>query len=219
MLQQTQVSRVQDKYQAFLKQFPTLKRLKAASRADVIRAWQGLGYNRRAVALHKIAQSVMRLPEDPEELMKLPGIGPYTASAIAVFAFGKRLPMIETNIRRVFIHEFGIIHDREIFSYLAKTPQTREWYYALMDYGTTIPRAVNRRSKHYIKQSKFEGSNRQVRGAILRVLTRRPSAGLNLLVKLLDFPAPRIRMNLVGLMKEGLIASAIEHHTVLYRLA
>lgn len=115
--------------------------------------------------------------------------------------------MIETNIRRVFIYEFSATYDREILSYLAKTPMTRDWYFALMDYGSSLPKEINRRSAQYTKQSKFEGSNRQIRGGIIQVLRRQKTARPQTLAKLLDFPLRRITMNLDNLAKEGFVAS------------
>lgn len=106
MLQQTQVERVVPAYQRWLKRFPTVKSLAHASRGEVLREWSGLGYNRRALALHACAQHILRqlngrFPTSPSELQKLPGIGPYTAHAIAVFAFRKQVPVVDTNIKRV----------------------------------------------------------------------------------------------------------------------
>ena len=176
MLQQTQVIRVIPKYRAWLKKFPTLGKLAATPLADVLVAWQGLGYNRRAIALHRLSQVINQLPKNPIELEKLPGIGPYTATAVCVFAHNQPHAMIETNIRRVFIYHFSIFHDREILNMVQKTMDVRnprDWYYALMDYGSYLSTQVenpNRRSAHYVKQSKFEGSFRQIRGEVLRLL-------------------------------------------------
>jgi A/G-specific adenine glycosylase len=185
MLQQTQTVRVLQKYPGFLTRFPNFDVLASAQPADVIREWQGLGYNRRALALHRTAQQVVShhggvLPSDPQTLLTFPGIGPYTAGAIAAFAFGVAVPIIETNIRRVFIHWFfpdrEDVRDAEILPLVEESLDTndpRTWYYALMDYGVMLKQTrgnANTRSAHYSKQSKFEGSDRQIRGAILRIL-------------------------------------------------
>lgn len=185
MLQQTQVSRVLIKYPEWLKKFPTWKSLASASTADVIKSWQGLGYNRRALALKKIAAKVVSeykgtLPHEPEVLETFPGIGPATARSICAFAFNLPVVFIETNIRRVYIHHFFAgktgITDYELRPIIEKTldrKNPREWYWALMDYGSYLVKQVenpNRQSKHYSKQSKFEGSRRQVRGEILKLL-------------------------------------------------
>jgi A/G-specific adenine glycosylase len=185
MLQQTQVERVLSKYMLFLNIFPTLKSLASAPLSDIITVWQGLGYNRRAVALKKTAGIITdtyhgRFPKMPDVLRTLPGIGHATASAIAAFAFNRPVLFVETNIRTVFIHYFfprkKKIHDGEIISLLEQTldaSQSREWYYALMDYGAYLKmtyRNPNNRSVHYVKQSRFQGSSRQVRGQIMRLL-------------------------------------------------
>lgn len=214
MLQQTQVSRVLPRYKAFIATFPTLSKLAAAHRVEVLKAWQGMGYNRRAVALHELAKNIKIIPSDTRQLIALPGIGPYTAAAIAVFAFNKQEVMIETNIRRVFIHEFGKTDDQEILKLVAQTlpvqEKTRDWYYALMDYGAFLKNGIgkgnpNRQSKHYTKQPKFEGSNRQIRGALVRELLDVKTVSPVRLAKKLGFPIEKIRLNLQQLKKEGLV--------------
>jgi len=185
MLQQTQVSRVQEKYKEFLKRFPTVRSLSKADFVDVLKVWSGLGYNRRGKFLRDAAIVVVdahkgKIPSDYESLRKLPGIGDYTARAVRIFAFNEPDILIETNTRTALIYHFGgatpIIHDREIWMYAkkaAKGQDPREWHWALMDYGAYLKRCGvrnNARSKHYVKQSKFEGSLRQKRGEILRNL-------------------------------------------------
>lgn len=194
MLQQTQVDRVAPKYKAFIKRFPNWQTLARASTADVLTYWQGLGYNRRALALQRMAQMVMRdhagrLPHDPEILEQFPGIGPHTAASICAFAFDLPVVFIETNIRSVFIHHFFTdridVTDAELQPLIAKMLDTncpRQWYSALMDYGTMLKKQVgnpSQRSKHYTKQSKFEGSRRQLRGRVLKLLLDRKD-GLSL---------------------------------------
>jgi A/G-specific adenine glycosylase len=189
MLQQTRVPRVLQKYPQFLAVFPDFPALAAARVVDLLAVWQGMGYNRRALYLHQLAQAVVaehggQLPDDPAILRRLPGIGPGTAGAIAAFAFNAPVVFIETNIRRVFIHHFFAdtdgVRDAELLPLIERTldhTNPREWYYALMDYGshlaTTIPNP-NRRSHHYTRQSRFEGSDRQIRGAIVRLLLEFP---------------------------------------------
>jgi A/G-specific adenine glycosylase len=185
MLQQTQVDRVRAKYQEFLAAFPELATLASAPLDRVLAAWQGLGYNRRAVALHRAARLLIadhrgHVPDDTAALVALPGIGTATAASIRAFAFDAPVVFIETNIRRVFIHEFfpgrEAVADAELVPLVAAALERRsprEWYYALMDYGAELARRVpnpNRRSRSYARQSPFEGSDRQVRGAILRAL-------------------------------------------------
>ncbi len=189
MLQQTQVSRVLVKYPEWLQEFPGFEVLAAASVAEVVAAWQGMGYNRRALWMRAAAQAVMRdfggvLPRDPVLLAGLPGIGPNTAGSIVAFAYDQPSVFIETNIRRVFIHEFFADRDdvadaelRLLIEAAVDHEHPREWYYALMDYGAALAKQVpnpNRRSKHYAVQSRFEGSLRQVRGEVLRRLLAGP---------------------------------------------
>ena len=150
MLQQTQVSRGEIKYKEFLKKFPTFKKLAEASTTDVLVAWQGLGYNRRALYLKKAAEAVMeqykgKLSDDPVLLVKLPGIGPYTAGAVCAFAFNKPVVLIDTNVRRVYIHHFfgdrAEVTDTELVPIIEATvpkDDAREWYSALMDYGSML---------------------------------------------------------------------------------
>ncbi len=220
MLQQTQVSRVLIKYPEWLKKFPTWKSLASASTADVIKSWQGLGYNRRALALKKIAEKVVseykgKLPKDPEILETFPGIGPATARSICAFAFNLPVVFIETNIRRVYLYHFFAgktgITDYELRPTIEKTldkKNPREWYWALMDYGSYLAKQVenpNRKSKHYSKQSKFAGSRRQMRGEILKLLKFQTSITLQQVEKL--FPERREEVEAVfsQLAKEGFI--------------
>lgn len=185
MLQQTQVGRVISKYAEFMTAFPDFSSLDRAPFEEVLRVWQGMGYNRRAKALKEGARRVMKefngsLPEDENILLTFPGIGKATASSIVTFAFNKPAVFIETNIRRVFIHFF--FHDQEgindhtIIELVERTlekEKPREWYYALMDYGAMLKTKVpnpNRRSSSYTKQSRFEGSDRQIRGLVLKII-------------------------------------------------
>ncbi|KAF0184132.1 MAG: A/G-specific adenine glycosylase [Nitrospirae bacterium] len=189
MLQQTQAERVHDKYLMFIKALPDFDSLADAPLHRILLLWQGLGYNRRALALKKIAELVVEkwngeLPSTVDALRGLPGIGHATASSIAAFAFNMPTVFIETNIRRVFIHHFFEdrldVHDREILPLVAAAldrRNPREWYSALMDYGSALKKQIpnpNRRSAHYVRQSEFEGSCRQKRGAVLKFLLNRP---------------------------------------------
>jgi A/G-specific adenine glycosylase len=152
MLQQTQVQRVQLKLREFIKQFPTIRKLAHAPVADVIRVWRGMGYNRRAVHLQKLASIVVKeydgkIPSDPESLRLLPGIGKYTAYAVACFAFGHRVPVVEVNVRRVLSRYFWKMNDvssvkpeNEIWKIAEEIlpRNASDWNQGLMDLGATI---------------------------------------------------------------------------------
>lgn len=186
MLQQTPVERVVPRYFAFVERFPAFSDLAEGSLRDVLSAWQGLGYNRRALSLHETAKEVVSgfagaLPRDPRILKGFPGIGPATAASVPVFAFNEPHAFLETNIRRVFLHFFFScaerpVSDREILP-LAEAAldrkDPRSWHYALMDLGSTLKKHVpapNRRSLHHARQGPFKGSNREIRGLVLRLL-------------------------------------------------
>ncbi|MEO8637894.1 MAG: A/G-specific adenine glycosylase [Candidatus Taylorbacteria bacterium] len=228
MLQQTQVGRVVAKYEAFVRIFPNFRTLARASLRDVLVLWQGLGYNRRAIALKKIAEIVEEkykgaLPESVEELDELPGIGEATASSIMAFAWNHPTVFIETNIRRVFIHHFfkdkKKIRDEDILFLVEKTlpaKNFREWYYALMDYGAMLKTEVpnpNRMSAHYAIQSKFKGSNREVRGGILKFVADKRKTTLNELNEL-PFDVRMIEKNLEALVNEGFLRKNVETITI-----
>jgi len=220
MLQQTQVERVAGKYPEFLVRFPDFETLAEAPLPEVLSVWQGLGYNRRALALKRLAQQVVEkwgggLPATEEDLRSLPGIGPATAGALLAFAFEQSVVFIETNIRRVFLHFFfpgreGVT-DREILPLLAETldlEQVRDWYYALMDYGTELKERgpnPNRRSAHYTRQAPFAGSNREMRGLILKTLLIRPVLSEQELARAVGRSTTRLRGILAQLEAEGFL--------------
>lgn len=220
MLQQTQVSRVEKKFPEFIATFPNFKALAQTDTTRLLRVWQGMGYNRRALNLRKLAQEVItahkgQLPSNMRALDALPGIGPNTAGSIRAFAFNLPSVFIETNIRRVFIHHFFAnkknVHDEQILELVEKTlpkENIREWYYALMDYGSHLAGKVenpNRKSAHYTKQSKFEGSNRQLRGALLRTILKGEVVDQSVFAKKYQKSAAQIRAVLADLKAEGFI--------------
>ncbi len=227
MLQQTQVDRVVPKYQAFLRAFPTVQTLASASLGDVLSVWQGMGYNRRAKFLHQAAQVIVNehggsVPKDVGALESLPGIGPATARSIAVFAFNQPCAFIETNVRSVIIHHFlgdteGVL-DTDVLFYVEHTidkENPRRWYNALMDYGTYLKKAhgnPSRRSKHHTRQKPFEGSDRQVRGAILRLLTERPHTKKKLSAEVQADKERLVRI-LTDLEEEGFIKKEKRSYT------
>lgn len=220
MLQQTQVDRVREKYLEFLAVFPTWRDLAGAELSRVLSLWQGLGYNRRAVSLQRCARAVLErfggtLPCEAGELESLPGIGPYTARAVAAFAFGVATPFIETNIRSVFIHHFFAdresVRDAEILPLVELAldrDNPRDWYYALMDYGATLKRGManpSRKSAHHARQSPFRGSNREQRGMILRAILAEPGVALSRLEARVALEAASLARNLEQLEREGFI--------------
>ncbi len=221
MLQQTQVGRVNEKYTSFIARFPDFQVLSRANLDDVLEEWQGLGYNRRALSLKKIAERVCDtyggvLPQDEKDLVALPGIGAATASSIVAFALNKPSVFIETNIRRVFIHCFFAdredVHDSEILPLVARMldpANPGEWYWALMDYGAYLGKNIpnpNKRSRHYRKQGNFEGSDRQIRGEIIRTLIQEGRMEKDTLLEKFPGDDSRCRTLIGQLEKEGFLS-------------
>lgn len=220
MLQQTQTERVIAKYTRWLELFPDVQTLAEAQLPDIFAAWSGLGYNRRACFL-KTACSVIAerfdgiVPSDIFQLESLPGIGPYTARAIATFAFNRPEIFIETNVRSVYLFFFfngqTEVKDAQLLPYIAQTldhSNPRRWYYALMDYGAQLKKSTknpSRNSAGYTKQSKFNGSLRQARGAILRVLVRQGGATLTDVSESEQIELDRMQKAADKMMSEGLL--------------
>lgn len=220
MLQQTQTYRVEQKYEQFVAELSTFEHLADAPLRTVLSLWQGLGYNRRALYLQQIAKKVIneydgQLPNNPTILETFPGIGKATAASICAFAFNRPTVFIETNIRTVFIHSFlsqqVSIADKSIMPLIEQTLdklKPREWYYALMDYGVLLKKSyphIAKKSAHYSKQSKFEGSNRQIRGLIIKILTEKGNASWGTLASIIKSKQDRIENILQQLCDEGLI--------------
>ncbi|MFC1555844.1 A/G-specific adenine glycosylase [candidate division KSB1 bacterium] len=229
MLQQTQVDRVLPKYQNFVGKFPDISSLAIAPFQEVLTSWQGLGYNRRALSLHKSARIILEefdgtIPKDIEDLIKLPGIGHATASEIAAFAYGIPNAFLETNIRTVYIYFFykdrDDITDGELLPFVEKTldqADPRNWYYALMDYGVMLKKQYGnpgRKSRHYAIQSPFRGSDREIRGAILRLLSQNTIMNEEEFYTELSFEKQRIKRLLTILEKEGFITSQKQQYTI-----
>ena len=221
MLQQTQVERVIPFYLKFIKRFPTPQALAQAPLTDVLSYWQGLGYNRRAKYLQGAAKMLTRdlnsvFPKNVEELETLPGVGPYTARAISAFAYNQPEVFIETNIRTVFMYfcfpNKKKVSDTEIFPLVAmalkkSNMSPRDFYAALMDYGAYLKKKgirLNSRSRHYLKQSKFEGSARQLRGAIVRELLQ-SSKTLTQLSQTISREKVDVEHELMKLQNEALV--------------
>jgi A/G-specific adenine glycosylase len=234
MLQQTQTSRVVEKYAQFVEALPTFEALANASQREVLTLWSGLGYNRRGLALQKIAQRVMQkfggqLPADPAILQTFSGIGPNTAGSICAFAFNSPSIFIETNIRAVFIHTFfkertDKVHDKELLPLIAQTVDplhARDWYYALMDCGVMLKKTYknpSRKSASHARQTTFEGSERQIRGMIIKLLTQFHALSFEQLEELIKKHPDRIARNLEDLCAEGLVQDEQIDQGKIYRL-
>lgn len=229
MLQQTQAERVVEKYNLFISKFPDFESLAKASLDEVIILWQGLGYNRRAVWMKQAAERIYKeynnaLPQDPKILEEFKGIGHATAREMTIFSYNIREPFIETNIRRVFIYFFFAdkqkIEDNQILQLVDKTiddQNPREWFYALMDYGVMLKKKFpkenpNLKSAKYVKQLKFQGSNRQLRGKILKLIIDNAGIEIDNLIKKLQeayskppWEKDAIHLNLDIMETEGII--------------
>ncbi len=230
MLQQTQASRVAERFPRFMDRFPSVKALARASDADVLAAWSGLGYNRRALALHRAARTVVRegWPRDVAGLQRLPGVGPYTARAIASLAFGQSVGVVDTNVRRWFLRRF-VVEDRPaalqaLADALAAPPgrdgSAAAWTHATMEFGAGIctsrapacgicpirdgcPSRGHADRIPVPRQAAFAGSTRAARGLLLRVLSAAPGHRMELSAahELLDGTLARV---IDGLEEDGL---------------
>ena len=229
MLQQTQTSRVSEKFMEFIRTFPDFNTLAKAPLEDVLNIWQGLGYNRRAIALKNIAEIVVscyngKLPADLDILKSFPQIGNNTASSILTFAFNIPTYFIETNIRRVYIYFFfqdkKIVYDKVILKLTKKTidlTNPREWYYGLMDYGVMLKKnhpELNKKSVHYRKQSKFKGSNREIRGEILKMLLEEKALEEIEIIQKIDKNPEKVKEILYIMSKEGFIKKSNQYYTI-----
>lgn len=224
MLQQTQVSRVVPKFTAWMKRFPTARSLANASLHEVLQYWSGLGYNRRGKYAHEAAkQLVDREPWTASDLEACKGIGYNTAAAIIVYSYNQPLVFVETNVRSVFMYYFedmlpltakGKVHDKDLEPYIRAAldeKDPRMWYWSLMDYGSYLKKEVGNstsKSAHYTKQSKFEGSFRQLRSRLLREIM---SAGGLSEEELLHLSKDdRLQKALKALQQDGLVTRSAE---------
>ncbi|MDR2587026.1 MAG: adenine glycosylase [Coriobacteriales bacterium] len=236
MLQQTQVARVLKYWERWMATFPTVDALAAASTTDVLELWQGMGYHRRALALKRSCELCAeryegRLPRDYEQLLELPGIGPATAAGVCVFAYGQPQVYLETNVRAVYLHHFfpdcDQVADRELIPLVEETcdkSDPRGWYYALLDYGNHLKSIMpnpSRRSRHHTRQSAFEGSVRQKRAELLRLVLAAPGTTTEELTEALnlversaarDVTLPdEVELLLATLAREGFLAARATH--------
>jgi A/G-specific adenine glycosylase len=218
MLQQTQVDRVIPKFEAFITRFPDETALAEAPLGEVLTLWNGLGYNRRAKYLHEAAKMITKefggtFPYEYDQLLRLPGVGPNTAGAILAYAFDRQVIFIETNVRTVYFHHFFDDGEKVSDSQLKKIVEEtmgkaspREFYWALMDYGTFLKKQGAGRiqqSAHYKKQSALKGSVREIRGQIVRALTKGDMA-IDMLQRSVDLD-DRFAAALAGLLSDGLV--------------
>lgn len=234
MLQQTQVPRVIRKFESWMRRFPDWQTLSRASTTDILREWSGLGYNRRALYLMRIAEAVTARPEafaflvaknrpkpQASALTTLPGIGPNTAGAILAYAFNEPHPFIETNIRSAYIHFFfpksrTKIPDSRLMPLIEATladprirSNPRKWHWALMDYGSHLKNTrpnPSRKSAHHVRQSAFKGSNRELRANILKALLKQPMKSSAIVRLFSDKPVMQVKKNLAALAAEGFLA-------------
>ncbi len=220
MLQQTQVSRVASVFPLWREKFPTPSSFASLSVAEALAAWNGLGYNRRALSLHKTAKILAdtyhdAVPPSEDALRTLPGVGRYTARAILAFAFDIPSVLLETNIRAVYIRHFfecaESVSDAELEAVgrvLLDESHPRAWYTALMDYGAWLKAHelnFTRKATIYRRQSRFQGSERQLRGGILRALLKHAPASAEALAYELGVDSVRLWNCAKRLEKEGFI--------------
>ncbi len=236
MLQQTQAARVIPIFEAFMQRFPTVSALAAATRADVLRAWAGLGYNRRAIALHAAASTIVRehgsrIPQDPATLRSLPGVGEYTAAAVASLAFGRPVAAVDTNVRRIWarvVHaaepdELAMGTSRSDAQAWLDTADPGAWNQALMDLGREVCRPLPRCERCPLRpwcrfasagrkgrasaprQPPFAGSLRQVRGAVVTFLRATPSPTLAATSRATGHTLERVTEAVAGLVRDGVV--------------
>lgn len=215
MLQQTQVDRVVPYYEKWITAWPAVQDLANASRRAVLSTWMGLGYNTRAVNFHKTAQIITRrfkgdVLSAVGDFKALPGIGPYTARAVEIFAANKDVVTVDTNIRRIFIHEFGLDNpsDQELWSLAERClprGRSRDWHNALMDYGSAVLTSRQTGISPKTKQSRFQGSDRQVRARIVRYLLTNTTATVSALQKHTKTDMKRLLIILEGMKRDDLL--------------
>ena len=224
MLQQTQVSRVIPKYQAWLQAYPRLEDLAAAPLDAVLRRWQGLGYNTRARRLRDCAAAALKtaaggdaaLPRTLPELLRLPGLGPYTARALLVFAYDQDVAAVDVNVRRVLTHELGLPLDLGAtdFQALAEAVlpwgRSRDWHNALMDYGALVLTARASGVPALQRQDRFVGSRRWQRSRLLQTLLARGPQTIGDLATIMDL-SPAVVAELIALLeRDGLLTCSPE---------
>lgn len=216
MLQQTQAERVAEKYTLWMERFPDTATLASSSLRDVLALWSGLGYNSRGQRLQSCARAVMErfggmVPGDPAELKTLPGIGDYTCRSIPVFADNLDVAAVDTNIRRIIIHEFALPEDtpkrqmQAAAELLLPPGRSRDWHNALMDYGSLCLTSRTTGIRSQTRQSKFQGSKRWYRGRLLRELVASEQLLLEEIGERYGDCPWGIREIIDGLVRDGLV--------------
>jgi len=224
MLQQTQVPRVIPYYTQWIQQWPSIHDLAQAPRKEVLATWMGLGYNSRAVRFHQAAETISTtfkgdVLQAMEHYAEVPGVGPYTSKAVQIFAANKDVVTVDTNIRRIFIHEFDLpesISDNDLWKlaeHCLPKGKSREWHNALMDYGSQVLTSQKTKIPPKTKQSTFEGSDRQIRAQILRLLLREPLSLKQLLEKI-PVSQQRIQLIIEKLEREELLNQIDRKYTI-----
>ena len=239
MLQQTQAGRVVPAFREFLRRFPTLSALAAAPLAEILRAWSGLGYNRRAANLSASARRIIRdheglVPTAPEDLRTLPGVGPYTAAAVASIAFGVPTPALDTNVARVVararlgaeVHEVPRARVKQAAAEWIDLKDPGSWNQSLMDLGREVCKPIPRCEVCPLsgscpfrslgregrpsprRQPPFDGSFRQVRGAVIRALRDRPWASVGALARDSGEAVDRVAGAVRALARDGLVEAS-----------
>ncbi len=221
MLQQTQAPRVVDRFPAFLARFPTLASLAAAPLADVLSAWLGLGYNNRALRLKRCAEAAGdRLPADLEGLRALPGVGPYTARAVLIFAHNADFAAVDANVRRVLTHRLDLPRDlrpaalQAIAEAALPRGRSRDWHNALMDYGSLVLTTRVTGIAPLTRQTPFAGSHRQRRARLLRTLLEGGPLSLSAAAAALDLTLTDCRAVVDSLAADGLVTLRGDRVTV-----
>jgi A/G-specific adenine glycosylase len=234
MLQQTQAPRVVPFYERFVERFPDVGSLASAPFTEVARAWSGLGYNTRALRLHRAAKVIAETgwPGTVEELERLPGVGAYTARAVAVFAFGHHDVAVDTNLKRVLSRWYGETLSGAALHRVAVDAldgDALSWNQAMMDLGATICRPRHPGCDHCpvepwcagpeayqppVSQSRFAGSVRQVRGALVRLLVDGSADDTALEMAMRPFPFDLVAEALDGLIEDGLVVETKDGYTL-----
>ncbi len=217
MLQQTQVTRVIPKYEAWIVRFPKVQDLASAETSEVLRLWSGLGYNRRALSLQRTAQIIVHeyrgiWPRDVEGLKQLPGVGEYTASAIACFAFNEQIAVVDTNVRKVILTKILRRENQAematektlqaIAEQLVPKGKAYEWNQALMDYASAM---LKHERIPIPKQTSFIGSDRYYRGQIVKLLLEYKAVSIKNVGEILHKDKAFIERIVEGLEKDGLV--------------